>query len=151
MCKEGVMMQWETSIVIHRPVEAVFAFVIDPDGGSEWHRANEITPISEGPIGIGSTFRVRGKFLFWEFDSVSEVTEYEENRKVTYRSDTGYYPFELRYLFEPVESGTRLTEVGMAAPRGLMKLAIRMFVGTARSNSEKGLRMLKDILEAENM
>lgn len=140
-------MKWENTITIHRPVEEVFAFVTDPDGGSKWHRANQITPVSERPIGVGSTYRVTGRFLFWDFDSISEVIEYEENRKVSYQSNAGMYTYRLRYILEPMENGTRFTEIGEADPKGLLKIAIRLFLGGAKGNSERGLKLLKDELE----
>ena len=140
-------MKWENSIQINRPVETVFAFVTDPDGGSKWHRANRITPVSEGPIRLGSRYRVTGKFLFWNFDSVSEVTEFEENRLVAYTSDTGMYTYTLRYILQPVANGTEFTEQGEANPRGLLKIAIRMFAGGASKNSARGLQLLKAALE----
>jgi hypothetical protein len=140
-------MKWENSITVLCPIEEVFDFVTDADGGTEWHRTNQITPLSEGPIQVGSQFRVSGKFLFWKFNSLSEVSEYEKNRLVTYRSDTGLYTYELRYEFEPVESGTRLTEIGSANPRGLLKFAIRLLLGGADQNSARGLQLLKQVLE----
>ncbi len=142
-------MNWENSVTIHRPVEQVFAFLTDPKGGSEWHRANQISPISDGAIGVGSKFRVSGKFLIWKFDSISEVTEYEHNRKVTYRSDAGMYTYELRYRLAPEDGGTLLTESGSADPRGLLKFAVRIFLGGAEKNSNRGLLLLKNILEGE--
>lgn len=140
-------MNWQSTIQITRPVEEVFAFVTDADGGSKWHRANRITPVSEGPIGVGSTYRVTGRFLFWAFDSVSTVSEFEKDRIVTYTSDTGMYSYTLRYLLEPNDGGTRFTEIGEANPQGLLKFAIRLFVGGAKKNSERGLRLLKEALE----
>jgi len=140
-------MNWESNITIQRPLEEVFAFITDAKGGSKWHRSNRITPVSEGPIGMGSTFRVTGKFLFWKYDSISEVKEYEPNRLVTYASDTGMYAYTLRYLLEPVEGGTQFTEQGEANPRGMLKIAIQLFAGGAKKNSERGLNLLKDELE----
>lgn len=141
-------MNWQSTITIHRPVETVFAFVTDADGGTKWHRANRITPESEGPIRLGSTYRVEGRFLFWTFDSLSEVTAFQANRLVEYSSDAGMYAYTLRYELEPVEGGTRFIETGEANPRGLLKFAIRLFAGGAKQNSERGLKLLKAELEA---
>ena len=141
-------MQWKSSIKIDRPVAEVFRFVTDADGGTKWHRANRISPVSEGPIGLGSTYRVEGRFLFWKFDSRSEVTAFEENRLVEYSSDTGMYAYTLRYELEPIEGGTQFTEIGEANPKGLLKFAIRLFAGGAKSNSERGLKLLKTELES---
>jgi len=140
-------MNWQSTIQINRPVGEVFAFVTDAEGGSKWHRANRITPVSEGQIGVGSTYQVSGRFLFWTFDSVSTVSEFEKDRLVTYTSDTGMYSYTLRYQLEPNEGGTRFTEIGKANPQGLLKFAIRLFWGGAKKNSERGLRLLKEALE----
>jgi hypothetical protein len=140
-------MKWESNITIRCPVEVVFAFVTDPRNGSKWHRSQEIKPMSDDSIGVGAKYLITGRFLVWRFNSISEVSEYEANRVVSYRSQSGPYPFELRYIFEPVEAGTRLTEIGQASLKGLLKVAVRLFVGPAKRNSERGLHLLQDILE----
>jgi len=143
------MAKWENSIIVNRPVEDVFAFVTDPQQGSKWHRSSEITPLSDGPISMGSRYRVTGRFLWWKFDSETVVSEYEENRLVAYQSSSGPYPFVLRYIFEPVDEGTRLTEIGDADRPAVMRLAIGLFIGNAKRNGERGLYMLKSLLESE--
>ena len=140
-------MNFENQILIERSVEDVFAFITDPEGGTAWHRANRIEPLSRDPIGLGSKYRVQGRFLFWKFDSVSEVTEYETNRLVTYESDAGMYTYRLRYTLEEIDGRTRLTETGHANPTGLLKFAIRLFAGGADQNSKRGLALLKQVLE----
>jgi hypothetical protein len=140
-------MKWESSIMIRCPVEEVFAFVTDPQNGSKWHRSQEIRAIADGSIRVGSKYLVTGRFMVWRFESISEVSEYEANKVVAYRSQSGPYPFELRYFFEPIEAGTRLTEIGQAELKGLLKIAVRLFVGPAKGNSERGLRLLQSILE----
>jgi uncharacterized protein YndB with AHSA1/START domain len=142
------MAKWETSIFVQRSVEDVFAFVTDPRQGSKWHRSDEITPVSAGPIHEGSRYRVTGKFLLWKFDSETVVSQYEENRLVAYQATSGPYPYVLRYIFEPVGTGTRLTEVGEAHPPPWMRMAIGLLAGNAKRNGERGLRLLKSSLES---
>ncbi len=144
------MAKWETSIIVNRSVEDVFAFVTDPKHGSKWHRSGEITPLSDEPINVGSRYRVTGRFIFWKFDSDSIVSEYEEDRVVAYQSESGPYPFVLRYIFESVTGGTCLTEIGEASPPPAMIFAIRLFIGNAKRNGECGLQMLKSHLGATN-
>ncbi len=110
-------MNWQSTIVIHRPVERVSAFVTDPDRGTRGHRSNRITPESRGPIRPGSTYRGTGRFLFWKFDSVSQVTAYEENRLVEYSSDTGMYACTLRYLLERAPAARALPRRAMRTLR----------------------------------
>jgi hypothetical protein len=148
--KEPKMAGWETSIIVKRPIQQVFAFVTDPQQGSKWHRSNEITSISDDPIGLGSRYKVTGRFLLWKFYSETVVSEYEENRIVAYQSSSGPYPFLLRYVFEPVGNNTRLTEIGEAELSPVMRLAVGIFIGNAKRNSERGLRLLKSFLEADS-
>lgn len=142
------MMKWENSIIVQRPAEDVFAFITDPQKSSTWHRSNEITPISDGPIREGKRYRVTGKFFLWKFKSESVVSEFKENHLVTFQSSSRQFPFVLRYVLEPVDNGTRLTEIGEADPPTLMKLALSAYIGSAKRNSERGLRLLKTYLEA---
>jgi hypothetical protein len=144
------MARWETSIIVKRPIHQVFAIVTDPQQGSKWHRSNEITPISDPPIGVGSRYRVIGRFILWKFDSETVVSEFVENRIVAYQSSSGLYPFVLRYIFEPIGNETKLTEVGEADPPPMMRLAIGFFIGNAKRNSERGLRLLKSFLESDS-
>ena len=141
-------MQWENSILINRSVKDVFAFVTNAEGGTKWHRANNISPVSKDPIQLGSTYRVSGKFLFWTYDSISEIIDFEKNKRVSYRSDAGMYTYTLRYVLEQSIKATKFTEFGEADPKGLLKLMINLVMGGAKKNSERGLLLLKETLEA---
>ena len=51
-------IQQEHTVVIDRPIEEVFAFVTDPDNVSLWQSTSlETEQTSEGPVGVGTTFR----------------------------------------------------------------------------------------------
>ena len=58
------MIKIETSIVINRSIEEVFAFVTDvekmPQRSAELLEAKKT---SEGPVGVGTTFSAVAKFL----------------------------------------------------------------------------------------
>jgi len=50
------------SIMINRPVEDVFAYVTDVTNDPTWHTdALEAQKMTEGPIGLGTRWRVRFK------------------------------------------------------------------------------------------
>ncbi len=54
----------EHTVVIERPIEEVFAFATDPDKASLWQSTSLGTKqTSEGPVGVGTTFRDTSKFL----------------------------------------------------------------------------------------
>jgi uncharacterized protein YndB with AHSA1/START domain len=57
------MARFKLSGVINRPVEQVFAFVSDLENDPPWSGAAEMRRTSPGPVGIGTAFRQRDRFL----------------------------------------------------------------------------------------
>jgi uncharacterized protein YndB with AHSA1/START domain len=92
------MARTETSILIARPIEAVFAFVADPENLPSWAaRTYDATMNSAAPITVGTTFLAVGRFLDQRIESLEEVIEYEPNRQYTLRSSSGPLAFVFRY------------------------------------------------------
>ncbi len=143
------MIQLEVSIVINRPVEEVFAFLSDLESNLKW-RTSQIEAIktSEGPIGVGTTYRTVNNVLGRRLEGESEVIEYEPNRKVTVKIKSGYFPFVSQRIFEPVEGGTRVRFVGEMEPGGLFKLAEPLVASMAKRRVEADAANLKDMMEA---
>jgi hypothetical protein len=60
----------EHSVVIECPIEEVFAFTADPNNDALWESTTlEAERTSEGPLGVGTTFRNTTKFLGRRFDT----------------------------------------------------------------------------------
>ncbi|NIO67847.1 MAG: hypothetical protein GTN71_01985, partial [Anaerolineae bacterium] len=138
------------SVVIDRPIDEVFEFVSNPDNDSQWQSGVlESSQTSEGPMGVGATSREVRQFLGRRIESTVEITEYEPNKKIGFKSTSGPIPFKATYIFEPVEGGTELSAVGEAEPGGFFKMAepiaMRMFEREMKGNFAN----LKDILEAQ--
>jgi hypothetical protein len=57
------MARFKQSVVINRPVEQVFVFVSDLENDPPWSGAAGMRRTSPGPVGIGTTFRQRDRFL----------------------------------------------------------------------------------------
>ena len=103
-------MYIEISIVIDRPIEDVFAFTDSADQETIWR--SELVgseKISDGPIGLGSVGKSVYKIMGREAVSTWEITEYEENKKVTFASDGDNGPHTGTWLYEEVEGGTKFT------------------------------------------
>ena len=83
-------MRIENIVTINRPVEVVFAFVTAienlPRYASTIVQAEQTSP---GPLGVGTTLRMVGRFLGKQLDSTYRVTAYEPNRTLAYTSITG--------------------------------------------------------------
>ncbi len=112
----------EMSIVIKRPVEEVFAFVENPENEPIWRHSRvesevetrgvakaDLEDVRGGESGLGATGREVSKSLGSKFESTWEITEYEQNHKVVYRSTSGPGEYESAWTYKSVDGGTKLT------------------------------------------
>jgi len=51
------MVEFEECVVINRPAKEVFAFISNLENDPPWTKAAEARRTSDGPIGVGTTFR----------------------------------------------------------------------------------------------
>jgi uncharacterized membrane protein len=138
------------SIVINRPLNEVFALLSDLEKNLKWRASQEeVTKMSEGPIGVGTTYRTVNHVLSQRMEGESEVTEYELNRKITFISKSGYFPFEVQRSFEAVEGGTRVTFTMKAEPASVIKLAEPLVATMAKRRAGADIANLKDLMEAQ--
>jgi uncharacterized membrane protein len=143
------MVKVETSLMIERPVEEVFAYMNDPKNDALWQDGVlESEAISEGPLGVGSELREVRNFLGRRLESTSEITEFELNRKVSWKATSGPIPLEASITFESVEGGTKVSVVGEADVGGIFKLAEPMVARSAQKQFDGDFAKLKEILEA---
>ncbi len=118
-------MRFEDAVVVSRPIEEVFAFLSNPfssprrGGGSLGFR---VTP--PGPIGLGSTLRLRMVAFGLERTISGAITEWDPPRTATLslanegpvRSGT------VRTTLEATTAGTNALTVMEINPRGIWKL-----------------------------
>ena len=100
----------EQSVEIERPPDEVFSFVADLRNDARWAPACEdVQNASEGPPGVGATFRQAGRLLGRRFEVPIEITAYEPNRKIVIEPVAG--PVQLTHVrsVEGTTGGTRLT------------------------------------------
>jgi uncharacterized protein YndB with AHSA1/START domain len=143
------MATFEINLVIHRPIEEVFAFISNAENLPRWRAATlEITPISGGSPDVGSLFRGRFAFLGRPFEGNLEVIRHEPPRRYATRLTKGPFPLEAHYTLESNNEGTRLTLVIQGEPGGFFKLAEPLVVSMARRSYESDLHNLKEMLEA---
>lgn len=142
-------MAIEKSIVIARPVEEVYeAFVnfektmpqTDPD-------IESVEKTSEGPFGVGTTFRVRQKLFGKTRESTNTVTAAEPGRLFEMESRVGPINPKASFTFEPAEGGTRVTFRGDPRPRGLAKLFSGRINKVGEALWDKRLAGLKRAIE----
>jgi uncharacterized protein YndB with AHSA1/START domain len=144
------MNEFDVVTVINRPVDQVFAFLVDPGKTSDWTPGlTEARQMSDGPVGVGTTVLFIGKFLGRSFESLSEVTDYVPNEKFSSKTTSGPIHLEVDSTLQPVDGGTRLATVYRGESRGFFKLAEPVIVRLTRKHFETAAENLKALLEAE--
>ena len=146
------MITFRDEITISRTPEDVFAFVADLGNYSAWQDSTEeMVRTSEGPLGVGSTFRVTAKLLPMMKPTFSgRVIEYDPPNKMTMETSGGA-PFSVTgsYSFQPIEGGTRMTFDGTFKMKGLLKLIEPLMSGSLRKQQTAENLKLKEILEGQ--
>lgn len=143
------MARAEVSTTIKRPVEDVWAVISNVENNPKWSSfALEAKQTSSGPIGVGTTARVVGKFLGRRIESESVITEFEPNRKYSWESKSGPFPLKGSTALEQIEGGTRLNATLEGSPGGFFKLAEPLVISMAKRSFQGDLDNLKDMMEA---
>jgi len=141
-------MKAETSIVIKRSAEDIWAFFEEEDSQAQWVSGFvEARDRSEGPYGVGSTWTDVRQQFGRHIESQIEVTEYEPNRKTVYKTTGGPVQAEATTTFEPVEDGTRLNYVIEAEAEGYFKLTGPLLNRMIQRQVDSDFSNLKDLLE----
>jgi uncharacterized protein YndB with AHSA1/START domain len=140
------MLTVENSVTISRPVEDVFTFVTNTQNDPQWHKdVIEATQISDGPIGVGTTFSVVIKFM-GKKEGRWEVDEFEPNRREVIKVTDALSP-TLTYRFEEVDGGTRFTRRIDLEPTGFFRVMKGMMRGMMEKRNARFVGNLKDVLE----
>lgn len=143
------MISFQVSIEINRPLEEVFAYLSNLENNSEWRSSSfEARKTSEGPIGVGTRYRMVNNILGLRLENEAEVIEYEPNRKCTNRSTSGPLPITAQRIFERVKGGTRVRFVVEVEPRGFFKLVEPFLARLARRRVVTDAAHLKNLMEA---
>lgn len=144
------MARVEASVVISRPVEEVFAFAANPENDSLWQTGGQdLGSTYDGPMRVGAKAQGASQWLGRRFEWTSEVTEYEPNRKVQSEMALGPISAKISTVFDPVESGTKVTMALEGEVGSFFRLAEPIVIRMIQRDVESSLANLKDILEAE--
>ena len=142
------MVNMEVSIVINRPVDEVFTYLIDLEKNVIWRSGTvEAKKTSSGPIGLGTTYRMVNSAFGRRMEGEAEVTEYESNRRYVTKNRSGV-PIETERIFEPVGMGTKVTFVIKAELAGFFQLAEPLVAGMGKRRLESDVADLKDLIES---
>ena len=138
----------ERTIVISRPVDDVYAFLLDGTTGTQW-RSGVLDISHVSGTGVGAVFKQGvkgpgGRRIAADY----EITAADPGKRIAFRAIAGPVRPTGEYRLEAADGGTRLT-FSLAAELGFVK---RLLMGGAVQSSMDGemraLDTLKQKLEA---
>lgn len=150
------MTRVEHQVVIPRPVEQVFAYVVDPANVPAWQPA-VVEMHAEGPVGLGQRVVQTRRLAGRRIDLVVDVCEFVPNERFGLRIASGPSPGVMTVTFSVVPGGTRLRMVAEIPGGGWRRVANAVLGEAARlelvANGERLRRILSseeaEVLEAD--
>ena len=128
------MARIEESVEIKRPVDKVFAYTTDAKSWTKWQSTfPEAEQTSQGPVGLGTTFKGRIHMMGLTMKWTAKATEYEANRKFAKTISCGAITNEQHNTYESAGAGTKFTIVYDMKVGGFMKLFSPMIVNSTRN------------------
>jgi carbon monoxide dehydrogenase subunit G len=141
------MPEASNSIQIARAPSEVFAFLADGTNNTRWRPGvTDIKHRSGGGVGAVYEQGVKGPFGR-RVRADYEITVYEPDRRLGFRTIAGPVRPEGSYELEPHDGGTRLTFSLNCTPTGVAKLMTPMVVRTMHSEVAQ-LDQLREVLQA---
>ena len=141
------MIQHEVSIHLNRPVEQVFAFLIDPNNLRTWQsNLIETEQLTEQPLRVGTRFREVRQMGPRQAEIQGEITDFELNKRFATKTLT-QPEVTVSYSFEPVNRGTQLNYRFVMQTSGVMRLLEPLIAGSIKKDSKSDFERLKRVLE----
>ena len=102
-------MNFETSVLIERPIEQVFDYVSDPTTFPRWNSAvQSVRETSAGADGVGATYLMERELPGGRAENALEVVEVNRPTLFVIRTTSGPTPFLYRYVLADEEGATML-------------------------------------------
>jgi len=141
------MQHIDVGTIIDRPVAQVFQFVATEhfQNHPKWDPSIvEITPLSTGPIGVGTTAWVVRK----QGPGSLEVTAFEQDRMMTTRSSIGPFTLDMTCSLDAVGADhTRLRLHAATEARGPMRLIAPLLKPIFKRTMRRSLATIKTLVE----
>jgi len=119
------MARYKAKLQTDKPIEDAFAYLSDFSTTEEWDPGTtHAERLDDGPIGKGTKFKLRARFLGSESDLVYEVTDLETPRRVVLRGENSTVVSLDEMTFEPAAGGgTLITYEATLTFKGPLRLA----------------------------
>ena len=137
-----------SSIHIYQPIKRVFEFISNPENDFQWQYGTlASTRISERIAALGTSFQTTGNFMGHRIQSTFEVTEFDPNKKYSFKSLTGPLQSFTTYTFALASGYTQLNLLTQANVVNFIELNENILEKKLKKQLKENLAMLKSILE----
>lgn len=142
------MIEYKSDVIVNRPVQDVFALIKNVSRFDEWTDMNGTRLVSGEKLHVGSQIETTIKFGPVNQTMTFEVTAYEENRRVAFKTiSKGLVAWDAEYLFMPEGDSTKVISSGQLKLNGLLKISEPLLAGEIQSGEAKELVKYKEIIE----
>ena len=142
------MIQHEVTLHLNRPVEQVFAFLMDYQNLRTWQSdLIENEKLTEGPWRVGTRFREIRRAGPSQSEIHGEMTDFEPNKRFSTKTSTKP-EVTVSYSLEGENGGTRLNYKFVMLTSGMMRLLEPLMAGAIKKDTEQDFQKLKHILES---
>lgn len=144
------MARIEESVEINCPVEKAFAFTTDATTWNKWQAIlPEAEQTSQGPVGVGTTFKGISRLMGRTMEWTARATEYEPLTKFGKEITSGSVFIDQHNTYNPTTAGMRFSIVYNVKVGGPLILLSPMLVHLMRKELKQSLNNLKEILETQ--
>ena len=141
------MASVSSSISINQPVDKVFTYITSVENHKAWQPSlldAKVTPA--GPWGVGSIYHYTTSVLGRKYESQTQISAFEPNKKWAFKTIGVPRSVETVYLFEPAANATKLT-ISMELSGGYPAAAEGMIKQQTQKALDDQCRQLKQNLE----
>ena len=142
------MADVKISIMVERPLEEVFAYIVDIQNLKEWVPVIlDSWPVYGNMPEVGATYIVKAEFMGKTMEIPSEVVGYEPNHLYAYKS-YGFLTYVDTMTLRETKDGTLVTEhIEMKSEGRLARLLDPLKLIISKRSHRKNQQLLKRILE----
>ena len=142
------MISVESSIMINKPVEEVFAFTTNAENNAKWQDGVIESRVSKETSDMVGTVVTDVRQLFGrKLESQLEVIAYEPNKKTVLKIIKGPVKMEITQSYEVVAGGTKISVKMEGEPGGFFKLVGGALEKQVQEQNDRNFQNLKKILE----
>jgi len=143
--------QFEGTVTVDRPIEAVFDFLADGENDPKFsRRVQEIRKTTDGPVGVGTVYASTVKDAGMTTKREFKLTEFERPTRIRWTeiSKNSITATEGGYDLAPDGEGTRVRIYNVLEGHGIGKLIAPLALRAARKGADDMARAIKAAVEA---